>query len=58
MKKNHLLKTNLWLEYYWFDEKLQWKPVSIKYKNTGTYCLHFFPAFEGKQNTNTKQIDQ
>ena len=29
-ERNQLLKTNLWLEYYWFDEKLKWEPVSIK----------------------------
>ena len=25
-ERNQLLKTNLWLEYYWFDEKLHWNP--------------------------------
>ena len=27
-ERNQLLKTNLWLEYYWFDDKLKWNPVS------------------------------
>ena len=27
-ERNQLLKTNLWLEYYWFDSKLVWNPVS------------------------------
>ena len=26
-ERNQLLKTNLWLEYYWFDDKLKWKTV-------------------------------
>ena len=26
-ERNQLLKTNLWLEYYWFDDKLKWNPV-------------------------------
>ena len=25
-ERNQLFKTNLWLEYYWVDEKLTWKP--------------------------------
>ena len=29
-ERNQLLKTNLWLEYYWFDNKLKWTPVSMK----------------------------
>ena len=36
-ERNQLLKTNLWLEYYWFDDKLQWKPVSIKYRDNRPY---------------------
>ena len=28
--KDQIVTTNLWLEYYWFDDKLQWKPVSRK----------------------------
>ena len=31
-ERNQLLKTNLWLEYYWFDDKLKWKTV-CKSKN-------------------------
>ena len=27
-ERNQLLTTNLWLEYYWFDSKLAWDPVS------------------------------
>ena len=42
-EKNQLLKTNLWLEYYWFDDKLQWKPVSIKYKDNNAYFWYIFP---------------
>ena len=26
-ERNQLLKTNLWLEYYWFDDKMKWKTV-------------------------------
>ena len=26
-ERNQLLKTNLWLEYYWYDDKLKWKTV-------------------------------
>ena len=29
-ERNQLLKTNLWLEYYWYDDKLRWKTVSHK----------------------------
>ena len=29
-ERNQLLKTNLWLEYYWYDDKLRWKTVSYK----------------------------
>ena len=28
-ERNQLLTTNLWLEYYWFDSKLVWNPVSV-----------------------------
>ena len=31
-ERNQLLKTNLWLEYYWYDDKLRWKTVSYKPK--------------------------
>ena len=27
--RNQILKTKLWLEYYWKDEKLIWEPVSL-----------------------------
>ena len=33
-ERNQLLKTNLWLEYYWYDDKLRWKMVSYKRKKT------------------------
>ena len=29
-ERNQLLKTNLWLEYYWYDDKLRWNTVSYK----------------------------
>ena len=27
-ERNQILKTNIWLEYYWIDSNLVWKPVS------------------------------
>ena len=52
-EKNQLLKTNLWLEYYWFDDKVQWKPeqyggikdIRIPSKNYGiqTFCCTIQP---------------
>ena len=27
--RKQILKTKLWLEYYWKDKKLVWKPVSL-----------------------------
>ena len=27
--RNQILKTKLWLEYYWKDENLIWEPVSL-----------------------------
>ena len=30
-ERNQLLKTNLWLEYYWYDDKLKWETVCRKY---------------------------
>ena len=27
-ERNQILKTNVWIEYYWTDTKLMWNPVS------------------------------
>ena len=35
-ERNQLLKTNLWLEYYWFDHKLQWNPVNLACNNNNS----------------------
>ena len=28
-ERNQILKTNVWLEYYWNDTNLMWKPVNL-----------------------------
>ena len=49
-ERNQLLQTNLWLDYYWFDDKLQWKPVSIKYIHSSAYFSEYLVSYILKLN--------
>ena len=41
--RKQVLKTKLWLEYYWKDTKLVWKPVSLRLSCIIGHGLLYFP---------------
>ena len=46
-ERNQLLKTNLWLEYYWYDDKLRWNTVSYKKRTCSqNSVIHYYKAYD------------